>query len=72
MGPIFHEKISNYGSDFQNFHWDPTKFGVFFVAKLQEMGTFSEKSLNMGTYFFFKLPLNIGIQCGLELPAAHP
>ena len=39
MGPIFHENIPNYGSDFQNFE----NF-VCFVAKSQEMGTFFWKN----------------------------
>ena len=38
MGPIFHEKIRNYGSDYGN--EKITKIGYFF----------SEKSLNMGTF----------------------
>ena len=59
MGPIFHEKIPNYGSSFQNFE------------KIAKNGyLFSEKSLNMGTFFWEKLPLNMGM--GPKLLAAHP
>ena len=58
MGPIFHEKIPNYGFDFQNF------LGSHLVY---EMGTlFLEISLNMGTYFLKNYPLNMGM--GFELP----
>ena len=63
MGPIFHEKIPNYGSDVQNLQcvlWPNCKKWV----------PFSDKFLNKGTYFCKKLPQNMGI--GLELPAAHP
>ena len=74
MGPIFHEKIPNYGSDFQNFPGfaiKPHKIWCAFVAKSQEMGTFlRKKSLNMGACFLEKLPLNMSM--GLELPAAQP
>ena len=47
MGPIFHEKIPNYGSDFQNFPGFAENF-----EKIAKNGSlFSEKSLNMGTFF---------------------
>ena len=51
MGPIFHEKIPNYGSDFQNFPGF-AMIRCVSVAKPYEMGTFLlKKSLNMGTIF---------------------
>ena len=50
MGPIFHEKIPNYGSDSEP--WKILKFLCVFVPKLQEMCIFLENSLNMGTYFW--------------------
>ena len=51
MGPIFHEKIPNYGSNFQNFpgarYANPKNF-----EKIAKNGyLFSEKTLKMGTFF---------------------
>ena len=57
-GSHFHEKIPNYGSDFQKFSGiciaNPEKFwefGVFLWQNRTKWVLFSEKSLNMGTFF---------------------
>ena len=43
---------------------------VFFNGKIARNGyPFFRKILNMGTYFWKKLLLNMGL--GLEIPAAH-
>ena len=50
MGPIFHEKIPNCGSDFQNFlgfATNPENFG----KNAKNGYLFLKKSLNMGTFF---------------------
>ena len=60
MGPIFHSKIPKHGSDFQNF----PGFAYWTLENLENLecfcgkiGTFfSEKSLNMGTYFWKNYP----------------
>ena len=60
MGPIFHEKILNYGSDFHNFPWlasEPRKILKIwcFVAKSQEMGTFFSEKIPKYWYLSFSL-----------------
>ena len=63
MGPIFHEKIRNYGSNL----FEPRKI----LKRIAKNGyRISEKSLNMGTFFLEKLPFNMGM--GPELPAVYP
>ena len=72
MGPIFHEKIPHYGSDFPEFTMrTPENLETFKVSKSQKMGTFLQKKIPKHGYLFLeKLPLNMGI--GPELLAAHP
>ena len=66
MGPIFHEKIRNHGSDFQNFPANPRNF-----EKVARNGyLFLGKILKHGYSLLEKLPLNMGM--GPELPTAHP
>ena len=52
MGPIFHKKSATTGLISKIFQGSQVlKIWCVFVAKLQEIGTFFEKSLNMGIYF---------------------
>ena len=69
--PFFMKKSLTMGLIFNSELQKILKIWCAFVAKSPEMVTFfPEKSLNMGTYFWKKLPPNMGM--GLKLPAALP
>ena len=54
--PLNHEKICNYGSDFQNFlckPWEMLQIRCVFAAKSQEMGTFFQKNPQICSGYLF-------------------
>ena len=61
MGPIFHAKIPNYRSDFQNFAETFENLECFCSRIEKKMGTFFGKIPKHGHLFLEKLPLNMGM-----------